>query len=164
MRVIWLLGINLFVGCQAQAPEDYDALISYMVEHYHEDPAYLEDGVEQLFTLLDDDVAKKLGRGKRMQTLTSEAVERWNQTWWNSQSCWVLFVLVIFRTPLKIWLTPTWSVLGMSLPIQTRSMSELSGRSRYFVDGECEDLEYEATLQRFYPWYRCRFYFQTHIR
>ena len=31
-----------------------------MVEHYHEDPAYLEDGVEQLFTLLDDDVAKSL--------------------------------------------------------------------------------------------------------
>ena len=117
--MIWILGLNLFVGCRAEAPEDYDALISYMIEHYHDDPAYLEDGVEQLFALLGEDVAKKLGRGQRMQTLTPEAIETLEPGLLSNLNCWGLFGLEIFPIQLKTLRTPTfWCILGMFLPIQ----------------------------------------------
>lgn len=167
VRVIWLLGINLFVGCRAEAPEDYDALISYMVEHYHDDPAYLEDGVDQLFTLLGDDVAKNLGRGQRIQTLTAEAVQTLEPDLEYQPELLGIVRSRDFPYTVEDLAYTNFLVHPRDVFTNPDAVNERTYLSEpeCFVDGECEDLEYEATLQRFLPLgIDATIYFHTHIR
>ena len=156
--MIWIIGLNLFVGCRAEAPEDYDALMSYMIEHYHDDPAFLEDGVEQLFELLDDDVAKKLGRGQRMQTLTPEAIETLEPGLTAQPELLGIVRSRDFPYTVEDLAYTNFLVHPRDVFTNPDAINERTyiGEPECFVDGECEDLEYEATLQRFSTtWYRC---------
>lgn len=161
-----LLLLGLF-GCRAEAPEDYDALLSYMVEHFHDDPVYLEDGVAQMLTLLDEDVAKKLDRGQRMQTLTTEAIDTLEPGLTTQPELLGIVRSRDFLYTVEDLAHTNFMVHPSDVFTNPDAINERTyiGEPECFVGGECVELEYEATLQRFLPLgIDATIYFHTHIR
>lgn len=160
--MLWLL-----IACRAEAPEDYDALISYMVEHYHDDESYLEDGVDQLLALLDDDVSKKLGRGQRTQGLTVEAIETLEPGLEEQPELLGIVRSRDFPYIVEDLAYTNFMVHPRDVFTNPDAINERTyiGDPECFVNGECAELEYEATLQRFLPLgIDATIYFHTHVR
>ena len=69
--MIWL---SLLLGCTAiDAPEDFDALNSFLYENFHASDRYLEQGLENLIEWLPDNEAD-LAEGYRVSNLSTEAI------------------------------------------------------------------------------------------
>ena len=70
----------LLIACAPiDAPEDFDALNSYLYEKFHEKPKYLEAGLENLYAWLPENEAD-LEEGYRVENLSSAAIESVEQT------------------------------------------------------------------------------------
>lgn len=66
--------IGFFIGCTAiDAPEDFDALNSFIYENFHEPDRYLEEGLENLIAWLPENEAD-LSEGYRVSNLSVEAI------------------------------------------------------------------------------------------
>ena len=70
----------LIVSCSPiEAPEDFDALNSFLYENFHERPKYLETGVENLYAWLPENELA-LEEGYRVENLSNSAIESVEQT------------------------------------------------------------------------------------
>ena len=70
-EMIWL---HILTGCRAiDAPEDFDALNSFLYENFHEPDRYLEQGLENLINWLPEN-EMDLAQGYRVSNLSAEAI------------------------------------------------------------------------------------------
>lgn len=69
--MIWL---HILIGCTTiDAPEDFDALNSFLYENFHEPDRYLEQGLENLINWLPQN-EMDLAEGYRVSNLSAEAI------------------------------------------------------------------------------------------
>lgn len=69
-----MLLFGFFIACTAiDAPEDFDALNSFIYENFHEPDRYLEEGLENLIAWLPENEAD-LAEGYRVSNLSVEAI------------------------------------------------------------------------------------------
>ena len=161
---MWLM---LWVACRAPLPENYDALISYMIENFDEEPSYLEDGMDQMLLLLDESLSKKVSKGRRIEGLSNEAIEQLEP---GLETQPQLLGIVRSRDyPYTVGDLAQTNFLVHPRDVFTNpdAINERTyiGDPQCFIDLECDELEYEATLQRFLPLnIDATIYFRTHIR
>lgn len=160
---MWLM---FWVACREPVPEDYDTLISYMVEHF-EDEMILEDGMEQLYSLFDESLSKKVSKGRRIDGLTSSAIEQLEPGLDTQPE--LLGIIKSRDYPYTVNELAHTNFLVHPRDVFTNpdAINERSyiGDPQCFVDLECDELEYEATLQRFLPLnIDATIYFHTQIR
>lgn len=66
---------SLFISCAPiEAPEDFDALNSFLYENFHEKPKYLEKGLENLYAWLPENELA-LEEGYRVENLSDAAIK-----------------------------------------------------------------------------------------
>ena len=71
LDMIW---ISIFIGCTAiDAPEDFDALNSFLYENFHASNRHLEEGLENLITWLPENEGD-LAEGYRVSKLSDAAI------------------------------------------------------------------------------------------
>lgn len=148
-------------------PEDYDAVVSYMVEHFHENPTYLEDSVVQLFDIMNDTVQRKLERGRRIEALTPEAIDTLEPELEEQPTLLGIVKSRDFPYTVEDLAYTNFLVHPRDVFTNPDAINERTyiGDPECFVNQECDELAYDAILQRFLPLnIDATIYFKTAIR
>jgi len=157
----------LLWGCSPiEAPEEYDDLASYLYEHLQDDPEYLEVGMSQLYTLLEEE-SEAIDKGYRLNTLSWEAIQMVDDREDAPADLLGIAKSVDFSYGVDDLAYVNFQVHPRDVFTNPNAVNERTyiGDPECFVAQECEFLIYEAVLQRFLPLnIVATIYFSTEIR
>lgn len=155
----------LFACKPVVAPEDYDDLMSFLYENFHEDEEYLEEGLTQLNLILDDQ-ADSITEGYRIDRLSLEAI----QTVEERETIPELLGIsksVDYNYPVDDFAYVNFAVhpRDVFLNPNAENEREYEGDPLCFVEHACETLHYSAILERHLPLeIIATIYFETDVR
>ena len=142
---------NLFIGCTAiEAPEDFDALNSFLYENFHAPDRYLEQGLENLIEWLPENEAD-LAAGYRVSNLSTEAIASVGH-----QTPDQLFGIGLSRDYDHSVDDVAYACFGID-PEDLDPTSETYNNREYetdvdcFLDHDCDLLQYTGEVQSFLP-------------
>ena len=146
-----MISLYILVGCTAiEAPEDFDALNSFLYEKFHEPDRYLEQGLENLISWLPEN-EKDLSEGYRVSNLSAEAIDTVGQ-----EPPAQLFGIGLSREYDHSVDDVAYAAFGVD-PEDLDPESETYNNREYqsdidcFLTHECNLLQYTGEVQNFLP-------------
>lgn len=156
----------LFIACKpVVAPEDYDTLMSFLYENFHEDDEYLEEGLRQLNVILDEQ-ADSISDGYRIDRLSLEAIQT-VETRDATPDLLGISKSVDYHYPVDDFAYVNFAVHPRDVFLNPNAQNEreYEGDPLCFVERACDTLHYSAVLERQLPLdINATIYFDTDIR